>query len=198
MISTWRVLLLLITAPFLMGLVTTVPSARSPGSDLIGKGAPGWRPLRWGNTLPIRRASLKGKVVLIRWFTDTCPYCAATAPALRKLHADYGRKGLVVIGVYHPKPQRDISRQMVKEIAEEFRFDFPVAADPQWEVLRDWWLDGGNRDYTSVSFLLDKTGTIRLIHAGPQFSLEPTPSMGEEAVKDYEAIRAKIEELLAS
>ena len=84
----------------------------------------------------------------------------------------------------------------VREIAAQFNFTFPIAADPLWELLRAWWLNGRERDATSVSFLLDRAGAIRLVHSGPQFSLEPTADGNNSVVEDFETIHKKIRDLL--
>lgn len=186
------VFLPLLTLPLLLGAVTTSAKKKSPGKELIGTVPPGWGNLGWVNSLPLRFDGLRGKVVLIRWWTDGCPFCAATAPALNRLHSDFADDGLVVIGMYHPKPVRPVSRDVVRDLARELRFEFPVGVDDDWQVLKDWWLATGEREATSVTFLLDKEGRIRLIHPGPQFSLE-----GEaDAVADYRAIRKMVQKLL--
>src|SRR5437763_627226 len=72
------------------------PVAAAPGdagADLIGRRAPEWSFERWIGAAPLSLAGLRGKVVLLRWWTDGCPYCAATLPALERLreqraHAD--------------------------------------------------------------------------------------------------------------
>src|SRR5436189_1308662 len=62
------------------------------GASLIGKPAPDWRFTRWIGT-PLALADLRGKVVLVRWWTEGCHYCATTLPVLdevRREHADDG------------------------------------------------------------------------------------------------------------
>ena len=56
-----------------------------------------------------------------------------------------------------------------------------------WRTLNNWWLDRGEGDWTSVSFLLDRKGVIRHIHPGGQYV---------KGDRDYEALKKKIEELL--
>ncbi len=63
-----------------------------------------------------------------------------------------------------------------------------MAIDTDWKTLHRWWLDGHSRRWTSVSFLLDRRGVIRHIHPGGQYV---------KGDKDYEAMRSKIEALLA-
>ncbi|MCZ6670014.1 MAG: thioredoxin, partial [Acidobacteria bacterium] len=62
---------------------------REAGDDLIGTVAPPFDLEHWLNSDPLEIAALRGKVVLVRWWTDTCPFCAATAPVLRELDRSY-------------------------------------------------------------------------------------------------------------
>ena len=182
--------------PFVLGLAAllageraTAGAVRGEGAELIGRPAPGWDVTEWIGSPPLAFASLRGKVVLVRWFMSTeCPYCTATAPALNALHAEYGGRGLAVIGMYHHKRREPLDLDKVRGWAHDFGFVFPVAVDRDWRTLRRWWLDGHERRFTSVSFLVDRKGIIRHIHPGGTLALG-TP--------DYAAMRAKIEALLA-
>ena len=121
----------------------------------------------WIGSPPLELSALRGKVVLVRWFMSTeCPYCAASAPALNQLHADYARRGLVVIGMYHHKRPEPLTPEAVRGWARDFGFRFPVAIDRDWKTLNRWWLGGKQRAFTSVSFLIDRRGIIRHIHPG--------------------------------
>jgi thiol-disulfide isomerase/thioredoxin len=72
------------------------------GDSPVGTKAPEWEAAHWLNSKPLALEGLRGKVVLVRWWTAPgCPYCAATAPALNEFHARYKDKGLVVVGFYH-------------------------------------------------------------------------------------------------
>jgi thiol-disulfide isomerase/thioredoxin len=127
-------------------------------------------------------------VVLVRWFMSTdCPYCSATAPALNQLHEDYAGRGLVVVGMYHHKNPTPLDVRAVRGWARDFGFQFPVAIDRDWRNLRRWWLDAGPRQFTSVSFLLDRDGIIRHIHPGGTMAL---------GSRDYAAMKGRVEELL--
>ena len=133
--------------------------------------------------------------MLVRFWTDTCPYCRASAPGLSQLHGEYADEGLRVIGVYHPKPPREETAASVKEAMERIGIDFPVALDNDWATLRAWWLQR-RRAATSASFLLDRAGKIRHIHPGPE--LHPDPS-GEhpECDADFRTMEAWVRKLLA-
>ena len=158
------------------------------GSELVGTRPPEWEVNEWRNSAPLRLADLRGKAVLVRWWTGPeCPFCRASAPALRRLDATYGERGLVVLGFYHHKSSAPLDPARVAALAAELGFDFPVAIDPEWRTLRRWWLDGADRSFTSVSFLLDRHGVVRWIHPG-----------GEIAVgdADWEELSSLLEEIL--
>jgi len=164
-------------------------AATNAVSSLLGQKAPDWSELSWLDAEPLSLAQLEGKVVLVRWWTAPhCPYCRATAPALNEFQRNYRERGLRVIGLYHHKSSEPLSPAKVKNHARQLGFEFPIAIDPQWRNLREWWLDRGREQWTSVSFLLDRRGVVRHIHPGGQYV------KGDD---DYQAMQAKIEELLA-
>jgi peroxiredoxin len=155
----------------------------------IGTKPPEWQVTGWINSKPLALKDLAGKVVLVRWWTGGgCPFCTATAPALNEFHSRYKDQGLVVIGFYHHKSTTPMKGDTVQRAVKKMGFQFPVAVDPDnWPTLRQWWLDGHKRSWTSVSFLIDRKGVIRHIHPGGKYV------KGDKA---YQALKAKIEELL--
>lgn len=173
---------------------------REAGDDLIGSSALPFRFDRWLNVEPIALENLHGRVVLVRWWTDTCPFCASSAPALRALHEQYAQRGLTVIGVFHPKAGRDdpLDVARVQRAVEARKFSFPVAIDWNWRqgTLRDWWLEGHERKATSVTFILDKSGVIRFIHPGMEYHDANGSAEHGMCVDDMGRIRAVIEGLL--
>ena len=148
------------------------PQAKTERAEtLIGTKAPEWSVTDWINSKPVALRDLRGEVVLVRWWTGGgCHYCAATAPSLNQLHEKYGRNGLVVIGLYHHKAAEPLSTATVRDCAKSFAFEFPVATDPGWQTLKKWWLIGQKRQWTSVSFLIDRQGVIRHIHPGGEYA----------------------------
>src|SRR5688500_11984861 len=76
---------------------------------LIGKPAPALPVLPWLDGRSRTSRSLAGKVVVLRNFTNGCPFCVTTIPALEQIHRDFGPRGVVVLGVYHPKPPRPVT-----------------------------------------------------------------------------------------
>jgi peroxiredoxin len=175
----------------------TSPTTPGDGDDRIGVPAPPFTVSAWIGSAPLVLADLRGKVVLIRFFTDGCPYCRATAPALKELDDDFRARGLVVVGLFHPKPRggkRSVAQ--VTEVVERWGWTFPVAIDDAWSTLDAYWLASAERSATSASFLVDQSGVIRWVHPGPEF--HPDGHADHEACRrDYASLRAAIETLLA-
>ena len=159
------------------------------GSDLIGRRLEKWDVGEWINSKPLTIESLRGKVVLIRWWTAPgCPFCEASIPALNEFARKYHDRGLMVLGFYHHKSSAPLTPVHVKEQVRQLNLEFPVAIDREWSTLRKWWLDKHDRGWTSVTILLDRHGTVRHVHPGGAFF------KGEIG---YETLEKKIEELLA-
>src|SRR5690242_10950149 len=78
------------------------------GAERIGHPAPAWSFDRWARD-PQTLAALRGRVVLVRWWTEGCDFCANTLPALETLRAKHAGDGLVVVGVFHPKPPHHVT-----------------------------------------------------------------------------------------
>lgn len=140
-------------------------------SGVVGQPAPAWNLERWFNSPPLTVASLRGSVVLVRWFmSPECPLCSATAPGLNGFHEQYAARGLRVIGMYHHKGKQPLDPEDVQGYVKHFGFEFPVAIDADWQTLRRWWLDGHDRGFTSVSFLVDRAGIVRYVHLGGKYA----------------------------
>ena len=174
---------------------------RSVGDDRIGVAAPPFQFDAWLNSEPLSLEDLEGRVVLIRWWTDTCPFCASSAPALRALHEEYSGSGLTVIGVFHPKAGRDdpLDVARVRRAVDARDFQFPVAIDWEWRTgtLKDWWLTGPDRPATSVTFILDKSGVIQFVHPGMEYHDDDGSELHAMCAHDMGRIRAAIERLIA-
>ena len=166
------------------------------GDELIGKPAPKWGTLKWMNSQPLKLSELEDKVVLIRWWTETCPFCSRSAPALNEFHDTFKDKGLVVIGMYHPKPLGPRRQQALEKAVKRLGFEFPIALDMDWSRLRRYWLANSRHRWTSVSFLIDKRGKIRYIHPGGEY-YKGEDETQTEAQRDYDELKGLIEKLIA-
>lgn len=167
----------------------------SEAADMLGKHL-AWDELVWLNTPHNQPVQLKGKVTLVRWWTDTCSFCATSLPAMDRLREEFAKRGLQTVAVYHPKPPRDVPANEVLRSAKAIGHQGWVATDMQWNTLRGEFLAAKRGRSTSVSFLLDDRGVIRYVHPGPAFG--PTDDPAKRRLnQDYANIRAAIEKLLA-
>jgi thiol-disulfide isomerase/thioredoxin len=165
------------------------------GVELLGNPAPDWTFDRWVRGGPLTLPGLRGKVVLVRWWTDGCHYCRTTLPVLEGLRREHPRD-LVVIGVYHPKPPRAVTDTFVLGVARKLGFGGPIALDRDWRTLRRYWLDADpTRGWTSVSFLIDREGVIRWVHPGGEY--HPSKSPGHARCDaQYRELRAALDSAL--
>jgi hypothetical protein len=167
------------------------------GTDMIGRPAPAWSFDRWLRTPPLTLAGLRGKVVLLRWWTEGCRFCETTLPAIESLRRREAASDLVVIGVFHPKPPRRVSDRHVLATADRLGFDGPIAVDTKWSTLERWWLDGHpERNWTSVSFLIGRDGKIRWVHGGGEYHPSADP-MHARCDLEYRGLERAVAEALA-
>ena len=149
---------------------TSAPADADSPAELLDRPARAWSFDRWVDSPPLSLAGLRGHVVLLRWFNTGCRYCGNTLPALESLRTRYAAQGLVVVGVFHPKPRRPVSDAFVRRTARTLGFLGPVAVDERWSTLERWWLaNHPERNWTSVSFLIDREGIVRWAHGGGEY-----------------------------
>ena len=137
------------------------------GQELVGVPAPPLEITDWVKGGPLTLEDLRGRVVLIRWWSGPgCPYCGPAASYLNSWHERYEPGGLSVVGLYHHKSTVPLTREYVRGLIEGLGFHFSVGIDTDWRTLKRWWLERHERSFTSVTFLLDKDGVIRMVHPG--------------------------------
>jgi peroxiredoxin len=167
---------------------------------ILGQAVPEWPPkppTSWVQGGPLTLAGLRGKVVLLRFFMDDdCPYCRATAPSLNEFNDDFASSGLVVIGMYTPKPRpRAVTPDEVRGYVKSYGFTFPVALDADWGALHRLWLDRvPGAKFTSATLLIDRRGVLRHVQEGGAYAKDAVDPQGR---KDYQELRKAIAELLA-
>lgn len=162
------------------------------GAALVGQPAPDWPDCVWAQGGPLHLRDLRGKVVLLRFFMESgCPFCRATAPTLNALQEELGQRGLVVVGMYTPKPRpRPTPVEDVRAYVRDYGFTFPVAVDDDWAALRRLWLDRvPGASFTSASLVIDRQGIVRHVHPGGTFAATGGDAQARSA---YEAVRAAI------
>lgn len=168
----------------------------SEGASLIGTRAPDWRGIEWIQGGPLALSDLRGKVVLLRFWLVGCPYCTRSAPALRVLSEKYLDRGLVVVGLHHPKSDAARDPDTVARAARALGFKFPIGLDNQWKSIRAYGVGDVFQRFTSVSFVIDRDGIIRFVHDGGEFH-----TGGGDEHRDcnsaYDALVTTIEESLS-
>ena len=111
---------------------------------------------QWLNSEPLTLAELRGKVVLVDFWTYSCINCIRTLPYLRDWHEKYARHGLVMVGVHAPEFDFEKDEQNVRDAIARQRVAWPVAMDNRhvtWDAYR-------NR-YWPRKYLLDQNGVQR-------------------------------------
>jgi peroxiredoxin len=184
-------------APVIVLFMAAALAGSRDGASLVGRPSPDWSNDRWVQGGPLRLSDLRGKVVLVRFFMDAdCPLCRGTAPTLNELHREFGPRGLVVVGMYTPKPRpRPVTVEEVRGYVASYGFRFPVAIDDDWDTLKKLWLERvPDAEYTSASLLIDRHGVVRHVQKGGLYAKDAASA---EARADYQAMRAAIVKLLA-
>lgn len=181
---------------FLLSATTVPVWLPLEGRDLLGTSAPEWKGVRWIQGGPLDLSTLKGKVVLLRFWLIDCPYCERTAPALVELWSKYRAKGLMVVGLHHPKSEGALDPAHVLRVGKDLGFDFPIGQDEAWRTVRAYGVGSRFQRFTSVSFLIDRHGIIRFVHDGGEYHRGGGRDH-QECNAAYEALDATIQELLA-
>jgi thiol-disulfide isomerase/thioredoxin len=135
-----------------------VASARLPDEGELPSldGATGWL-----NSPPLTPAGLRGKVVLVDFWTYTCINWLRQLPYLRAWADKYSSHGLVVIGVHTPEFSFEQAADNVRRAVEEMRIDYPVALDNDYSVWRAF-----DNHYWPALYFADAQGRIRHHHFG--------------------------------
>src|SRR5436190_4207977 len=115
----------------------------------------------WLNSEPLGRAELRGRVVLVDFWTLTCINWLRTEPHIRAWSRAYRDDGLVVIGVHTPEFSFEHETDLVRQAIEERGIDYPVAVDNDYEI----WSAFDNH-YWPALYFVDRDGVIRDEHFG--------------------------------
>ncbi len=115
----------------------------------------------WFNTKPLTLKELRGKVVMVDFWTYTCINCIRTLPYLRDWYEKYADKGLVIIGVHTPEFEFEKSPENVQKAIEDFEIKYPVMQDNNYATWRVY-----DNHYWPAKYIVDKNGKIRYTHFG--------------------------------
>jgi thiol-disulfide isomerase/thioredoxin len=143
-----------IRLPFLKSSATAQTQARSGLDSLEQANA-------WLNSPPLTASELRGKVVLIDFWTYTCINWLRTLPHLRAWAEKYQRHGLVVIGVHAPEFQFEKDDNNVRSAVTGMKIPYPVAVDNEHVIWRAF-----NNQYWPALYVIDSQGRLRHHHFG--------------------------------
>ncbi len=151
------------------------PAEASPkAAELVGISG-------WLNSEPLKLADLKGKVVLVDFWTYTCINCIRTLPYLTMWHDKYSNEGLVIIGAHSPEFDFEKDLENVKKAVAKYSIKYPVALDNDhstWRAFRN--------NYWPHKYLIDIDGKVRYDHIG-----EGSYDMTEMAIQELLKERAE-------
>lgn len=115
----------------------------------------------WFNSGPLNISSLRGKVVLVDFWTYGCINCVRTLPHVTQLYAKYKDKGLVIVGVHTPEFPFERSASNVQAALKRHGITYPVAQDNDsatWRAYRN--------EYWPAQYIVDQNGKIVFSHNG--------------------------------
>jgi len=145
----------------LLGLDDAMPSGGSSGLQDEGPLPSLDGAVAWLNSPPLTNEQLKGKVVLVDFWTYSCINCIRTIPHVKALYERCKDDGLVVIGVHTPEFAFERDAGNVRKAIADFGIAYPVAIDNDWTIWRAF----KNR-YWPAHYLADAKGQLRYHHFG--------------------------------
>jgi len=136
----------------------------------------------WINSQPLQISQLKGKVVLVDFWTYSCVNCNRALPYVEKWYQTYQNKGFVVIGVHTPEFAFEHIPANVQKFVTSDGITYPVALDNNYDTWNAYSNDSWPADY-----LIDKSGNIRYVALG-----EGNYNVTEEAIQQLLGIKAPL------
>ncbi len=113
------------------------------------------------------KTNLKGKVVLVDFWTYTCINCIRTLPYVQSWQEKYAAKGFTVVGVHSPEFEIEKNTKNVEDAITRHKLTYPVVQDNDFKI----WSSYDNR-YWPAHYLIDKEGRVRYTHFGEGNYLE--------------------------
>lgn len=115
----------------------------------------------WLNSSPLSSRSLRGKVVLVNFWTYTCINSLRALPYVKSWAAKYQSSGLVVIGVHTPEFSFEKDQTNVEAALRDLQLNYPVVMDSNYRIWQDF-----NNQYWPAFYIVDAKGKIRYEHSG--------------------------------
>jgi len=116
---------------------------------------------RWLNSEPLTLRELRGRVVLVDFWTYSCINCLRTLPHIRAWDERYRDAGLTIVGVHSPEFAFERVESNVRENVAKLGVRYPVALDNDFVTWQSW-----HNQYWPAKYLIDKRGHVRYYHFG--------------------------------
>ena len=141
----------------------------------------------WINSEPLTLKSLRGRVVLVEFWTFGCYNCRNTLPAIKSLDARYREQGLTIVGVHSPEFADEKKLENVRREIAELEIHYPVVTDNDYATWRAY-------DVAAwpTIFVLDKSGRIRWTHVG-EGAYDQTEQVIQKLLDEQEQAESKTE-----
>jgi len=137
--------------------------------------------VQWINSPALTNESLKGKVVLVDFWTFDCINCKHTLPYVKDWAKKYEKDGLVVIGVHTPEYGFERIIDNVRDKVKEYGITYPVAIDNNYAIWRNF-----DNQYWPAHYLIDAKGQVRYTHFG-EGSYDTQEEMIQQLLKEARA-----------
>ncbi|OGC50345.1 hypothetical protein A2716_04015 [candidate division WWE3 bacterium RIFCSPHIGHO2_01_FULL_40_23] len=134
----------------------------------------------WFNSQPLTLSALKGKVVVIDFWTYSCINCQRTLPYLRNWWEKYKDKGLVIIGIHSPEFEFEKEEKNVAQAILDFNLKYPIVQDNNFATWKAY-----NNRYWPAKYFIDKDGYIRYTHFG-EGAYDESERVIQELLKELE------------
>jgi thiol-disulfide isomerase/thioredoxin len=144
-------------------VASTTSEAQAYRSSLPDYGpAPEIQSVAWVNSdQPLRLTNLRGKVVLVEFWTFGCINCIHTLPYIEDWYQKYNTEGLQVIGVHFPEFSYEHDIQNIAEAAVRLKVSYPIGMDNGGATWNAY-----DQHYWPTMYLVDKQGHVRYVHIG--------------------------------
>jgi peptide-methionine (R)-S-oxide reductase len=136
------------------GMKDELPAANSSFAPELAAGS-------WINSEPLTLKALRGRVVLIEFWTFGCYNCRNTLPFVKRWHEQYSERGLTIVGVHSPELSEEKNLENVRREVASLGLRYPVVTDNDYKT---W--DAYKVSAWPTMFLLDKSGQVRWSHVG--------------------------------
>lgn len=131
-----------------------IADAKTTAPEFTGLG-------NWFNSPPLTLSGLRGKIVLVNFWTYGCVNCVNTLPHVTQLYAKYKARGLVIVGIHTPEFPFEHSASNVQAALKRHGITYPVAQDNNSATWNAW-----RNQYWPAQYIVDRSGHIVYSHAG--------------------------------